>query len=196
MGERTRTPDGDNTLPAPVQPSGRGIGYGVVTFAVGHACGPADDQRDAVEPARVQAITIAGKVCRIQIPPSSCKLIENVLFSSRAKPSAPTFISSEASRATRVSSAGGGVGTEELLVDGAGKQVGCGNRHDGRRVRLLPVLELQGQPSPYARGEKGARTPRRSRWRQPVMTTTLQLGRLQMRAPPRPEYGKLSYAGA
>jgi hypothetical protein len=24
-------------------------------------------------------ITIAGKVCRIQIPPSSCRLIENVL---------------------------------------------------------------------------------------------------------------------
>ena len=36
--------------------------------------------------------TTAGKVCRIQIPPSSCKLIENVLLSARAKPSAPMMI--------------------------------------------------------------------------------------------------------
>jgi len=42
-------------------------------------------------------------------------LIENVLFSSRAKPSAPTFISSEASRATRVSSAGVAFGRNSSL---------------------------------------------------------------------------------
>ncbi len=49
--------------------------------------------------------TTAGKVCRTQIPPSSCTLIENVRFSSSAKPGAPTFISSDASRAARVSPA-------------------------------------------------------------------------------------------
>ncbi len=56
-------------------------------------------------------ITMAGRVCRIQIPPSSCRLIENVLFSS----SAPTFISSEASWATRVSWAGVAFGLSSSL---------------------------------------------------------------------------------
>ena len=60
-------------------------------------------------------ITTAGKVCRIQIPPSSCRLIENVLFSSSAKPSAPTFMNSEASRATRVSWAGVAWGRKSSL---------------------------------------------------------------------------------
>jgi len=45
-------------------------------------------------------ITTAGKVCRIQIPPSNCRLIEHVLLSARAKAGASTFMISDASRAT------------------------------------------------------------------------------------------------
>ena len=59
--------------------------------------------------------TIAGKICAIQIPPSSCRLIENVLFSASTKASAPTFMTSEASRATRVSSAGVAFGRRSSL---------------------------------------------------------------------------------
>src|SRR6266581_408079 len=39
--------------------------------------------------------TSEGKVCRIQMPPSSCRLMENVLGSSSANSSAPTLTSSE-----------------------------------------------------------------------------------------------------
>src|SRR5213079_2415483 len=38
----------------------------------------------------------AGKVCRIQMPPSSCRLMEKVLGSSIANSSAPTLTVSEA----------------------------------------------------------------------------------------------------
>ena len=64
------------------------------------------------------------------MPPSSCKLIENVLFSSSAKPSAPTFITSEAMPGYPGLLGRGGVGTEEFPVDGAGEQVRRRDRHD------------------------------------------------------------------
>src|ERR1700760_4720362 len=50
--------------------------------------------------------TSIGNVCKIQIPPSSCRLIENVCGSSTAKYSAPSFTASEAHWETRVSSRG------------------------------------------------------------------------------------------
>ena len=49
---------------------------------------------------------MAGKVCRIQIPPSSWKLIATVLSMVRTKTSAPTFTTSETSLETAVSCAG------------------------------------------------------------------------------------------
>src|SRR5580704_4864227 len=50
--------------------------------------------------------TIIGKVCRIQMPPSSCRLMANVCGSSMANSSAPNFTTSEAHCDTRVSSRG------------------------------------------------------------------------------------------
>jgi hypothetical protein len=50
--------------------------------------------------------TIAGKVCRIQMPPRSCRLIEKVLLSSSTNSRAPTFTSSDTNWATLVSCAG------------------------------------------------------------------------------------------
>src|SRR5215831_15001287 len=39
--------------------------------------------------------TMVGKVCRIQMPPSSCRLMENVLGSSIANSSAPILTTSD-----------------------------------------------------------------------------------------------------
>src|SRR5580658_1185567 len=47
--------------------------------------------------------TSAGKVCRIQMPPSSCRLIENVWGSSTANSSAPSLTTSEVHWETLVS---------------------------------------------------------------------------------------------
>jgi len=46
--------------------------------------------------------TIDGKVCRIQMPPSSWRLMEKVLLSASTKSRAPALTSSETSCATRV----------------------------------------------------------------------------------------------
>jgi hypothetical protein len=50
--------------------------------------------------------TRAGKVCRIQMPPRSCRLIENVLGSSMANSSAPSLMTSETHCETLVCSLG------------------------------------------------------------------------------------------
>jgi hypothetical protein len=50
--------------------------------------------------------TIEGKVCRIQMPPSSCRLMENVLGSVTANSSAPSLTSSDAHWDTLVSRCG------------------------------------------------------------------------------------------
>src|SRR6185312_8237656 len=59
--------------------------------------------------------TIAGKVCRIQTPPSSCRLMENVLLNESTKISAPSFTTSDVQRATRVCSAGSALGRKYSL---------------------------------------------------------------------------------
>ena len=77
--------------------------------------------------------TMAGKVCRIQIPPSSCKLIANVLLSASTKTSAPILTTSETPLGDPGLLRGRGVRPEELLVDVAGEQVRRRDRHDRRR---------------------------------------------------------------
>src|SRR5690349_16397488 len=51
-------------------------------------------------------LTMAGKVCRIQMPPSNCRLMENVLGSETANSSAPILTVSDAHCETLVSSRG------------------------------------------------------------------------------------------
>src|SRR5579875_3644057 len=46
--------------------------------------------------------TIAGKVCRIQIPPSNCRLMEKVLGSASTKTRAPALTMNEINWATLV----------------------------------------------------------------------------------------------
>src|SRR5690349_3882853 len=77
-------------------------------------------------------ITMAGKVCRIQIPPSSCRLIENVLLSASTKIRAPSLTTSETPLGDPGLLGGGGVGVEVFLVDVAGEQVRGRDRHDRR----------------------------------------------------------------
>src|SRR5438270_12726075 len=50
--------------------------------------------------------TIDGNVCRIQMPPSNCRLIENVLGRASTKTRAPALTMSETNCATLVCSAG------------------------------------------------------------------------------------------
>src|SRR5215469_12222983 len=60
-------------------------------------------------------ITIAGNVWRIQMPPSSCRLIENFGLSASTKTSAPTLTSSDTNWATLVSWAGLALGLTNAL---------------------------------------------------------------------------------
>src|SRR5690349_16755860 len=60
-------------------------------------------------------LTMAGKVCRIQMPPSSCRLMEKVLGNSIANSSAPTLTVREAHCETFVSSLGPASGWKNSL---------------------------------------------------------------------------------
>ena len=75
----------------------------------------------------------AGKVCRIQMPPRSWKLIAFCLSSVSTKTSANALTTSETSLETLASCGVGRVGLEPLLVDVAGEGVGRRDRHDRRR---------------------------------------------------------------
>src|ERR1700684_2825443 len=59
--------------------------------------------------------TSIGKTCRIQMPPSSWRLMAKVCGSSTAKYSAPSLTTSDAHLATRVSSAGLASGLKNSL---------------------------------------------------------------------------------